>query len=747
MADGTIVLETDLNTQKLKNKLDKLNNDIERQTSKIKDLQAQYDRALSGEGVTANPAFDRLSKQLEKAKADLTGYETELQKIHESTDIQLRGAEDAGTVEHILEVEQVQVDRLNEKYAKQLAEVQRIEKALRQLPEDTEGSNMAAENLRLELERAQIALQRMQTEARGVEEELNNTQPEAGAIRQNLDDAAAALGKFEKRLGTIAKKVFIFTVITAGLRNIKAYMGEALEANNDFQASLASLRGTLRTAFQPILTVIIPILKTLIDVLNVAFSYIAKFTSWLFGTTVEASSEAAKALYDQSKATKAAGAAAEKAKKQMSGLDEMNTWQSQSSGGGGGGASVPDADFTGVNTELSDKMQKILDIIKNNILEIGAGFLTWKIAKELTNSLQETFGLTMSIVGAVKMVKSGLDAWQNGVNWDNFFGMLEGGVAIVIGLTVAFGTLGAVIGLLVAGIAMVVVGIKDWIAQGELTDATFTMISTGILAIGAAIALVVGWPALLVAAIVVAALAIYKYWDEIKQFLIDVFTGIKDFFVSTWEAISLFFSGILDGISQYFSDTWTAISDAAGTFGQGITDAAKSAWKAISGWFKRSVAPKFTLAFWKSKFSTIADGLTSKIKDGINAAIALFNRFINWVNEKMNIRWDALKIAGLTVIPKGSFQLLKLNNIPKLAQGAVIPANREFLAVLGDQKHGTNIEAPADLIRQIVREESGNGTYTFIAQLDGRTIFKEVIDQGKLSRRMTGKNAFALGGG
>lgn len=746
MADGTIVLETDLNTQKLKNKLDKLNNDIERQTSKIKDLQAQYDRALSGEGVTANPAFDRLSKQLEKAKADLTGYEAELQKIHESTDIQLRGVEDAGTVEHILEVEQVQVDRLNEKYAKQLAEVQRIEKALRQLPEDTEGSNMAAENLRLELERAQIALQRMQTEARGVEEELNNTQPEAGATRQNLDDAAAALGKFEKRLGTIAKKVFIFTVITAGLRNIKAYMGEALEANNDFQASLASLRGTLRTAFQPILTVIIPILKTLIDVLNVAFTYIAKFTSWLFGTTVEASSEAAKALYDQSKATKAAGAAAEKAKKQMSGLDEMNTWQSQSSGGGGGGASVPDADFTGVNTELSDKMQKILDVIKNNILEIGAGFLTWKIAKKLTNSLQTTFGLTMSIVGAVKMVKSGLDAWQNGVNWDNFFGMLEGGAAIVIGLTVAFGTLGAVIGLLVAGIAMVVVGIKDWIAQGELTDATFTMISTGILAIGAAIALVVGWPALLVAAIAVAALAIYKYWDEIKQFLIDVFTGIKDFFVSTWEAISLFFSGILDGILQYFSDKWTAISAAAVTFGQGIADAAKSAWEAISGWFKRSVAPKFTLAFWKSKFSTIADGLTSKIKDGINAAIALFNRFINWVNDKMNIRWDALKIAGLTVIPKGSFQLLKLNNIPKLAQGAVIPANREFLAVLGDQKHGTNIEAPADLIRQIVREESGNGTYTFIAQLDGRTIFKEVIDQGKLSRRMTGKNAFALGG-
>ena len=49
-------------------------------------------------------------------------------------------------------------------------------------------------------------------------------------------------------------------------------------------------------------------------------------------------------------------------------------------------------------------------------------------------------------------------------------------------------------------------------------------------------------------------------------------------------------------------------------------------------------------------------------------------------------------------------------HIPRLAQGAVIPPNREFMAVLGDQKQGTNIEAPADLIRQIVREEMNNAS-------------------------------------
>lgn len=47
------------------------------------------------------------------------------------------------------------------------------------------------------------------------------------------------------------------------------------------------------------------------------------------------------------------------------------------------------------------------------------------------------------------------------------------------------------------------------------------------------------------------------------------------------------------------------------------------------------------------------------------------------------------------------------DDIPHFAKGAVIPANREFAAVLGDQKHGNNLEGPEDLFRQIVREESG----------------------------------------
>ena len=46
----------------------------------------------------------------------------------------------------------------------------------------------------------------------------------------------------------------------------------------------------------------------------------------------------------------------------------------------------------------------------------------------------------------------------------------------------------------------------------------------------------------------------------------------------------------------------------------------------------------------------------------------------------------------------------------------MIPPNREFMAVLGDQSRGNNLEAPEDLIRKIVREEAGSGDYTALLQ-------------------------------
>ncbi|MEO9300082.1 hypothetical protein, partial [Devosia alba] len=81
----------------------------------------------------------------------------------------------------------------------------------------------------------------------------------------------------------------------------------------------------------------------------------------------------------------------------------------------------------------------------------------------------------------------------------------------------------------------------------------------------------------------------------------------------------------------------------------------------------------------------------------------------------------------------------RIGTIPYLASGAVIPPRSEFLAVLGDQKKGNNLEAPESLLRQIVREESGKGqgdgnTYNVTVNASGRKLLDIIISEAEMRR-------------
>lgn len=134
----------------------------------------------------------------------------------------------------------------------------------------------------------------------------------------------------------------------------------------------------------------------------------------------------------------------------------------------------------------------------------------------------------------------------------------------------------------------------------------------------------------------------------------------------------------------------------------------------------------------KDIFSGIINSISSMIETFVNGASSMINGLIGAFN----------KITGIVGIP--SIPDIPKLNIPKLATGAVIPPNAPFMAMLGDQKHGTNIEAPLDTIKQAVREVmgvgNGGGTYQFIAQIDGKTIFESVISEAQLRQSSTGRN-------
>lgn len=113
----------------------------------------------------------------------------------------------------------------------------------------------------------------------------------------------------------------------------------------------------------------------------------------------------------------------------------------------------------------------------------------------------------------------------------------------------------------------------------------------------------------------------------------------------------------------------------------------------------------------------IVQGVIDGIVTGINAVIDAINSISvdipDWVPFVGGSHFG-MNLGHIT-----GFDVTQFKWVPKLAQGAVLPPNKPFVAMLGDQTRGRNLEAPEDLIRQIVREESGSQGTTIVIKADG----------------------------
>lgn len=603
----------------------------------------------------------------------------------------------------------------------------------------------------LNLESSQIA----QEKASAAVSEYVGKQRLAALTTQNVSEQ---FKKFTKRIAGLAKRVFIFTMITKALRTMRKMLLSTIGADKQMSTSLAQIRGNLISAFAPIYNYILPAIRTLLAWLAKLTAVVSVFINSLFGKTASQADASAKALYNQASATEAAGDAAEKAKKQLSGLDEMNRWESNdSSGGGGGGSSgiAPKFDLSDqVDTGKIGKIAAVVRELSPYVAAVAAGFAAWKIGKKFLGNLSKAKQLALAVAGTALMAINVVDMLKNGINFDNLTGYIIGAAAAVTGLGLAFGVLGGAITAIVAGLVLLGVAIRDVIKNG-FNSKNLTAITVALLTIGGAIAIITGaWIPLLIAAIAAVVVWIVAKWTSIKewisktissidaafeQFLANVEEGVAaavDWVIEKWTAVKDWFSGLWEKVSSGAVDAWDGI---------------KSAFKSVPEWFQS----KFRDAWQKVKdvFSTggriwsgIKEGIESTFRTVVNAIIRGMNTIIAVPFNKINSMLNTIRNAHFLGI--SPFQNmwgvnpLPVPQIPMLARGAVIPANRQFLAVLGDQRNGNNLEAPESLLRQIVREEAGGAgsRYEFIARLDRRTLFDEVITEAKLRKGQTGKN-------
>lgn len=239
-------------------------------------------------------------------------------------------------------------------------------------------------------------------------------------------------------------------------------------------------------------------------------------------------------------------------------------------------------------------------------------------------------------------------------------------------------------------------------------------------------------------------------WNVIKTVTVTIWNAIKTWLSNTWKAIKTTVSTVFDGIKSKITRIWDSVSEKTSSIWESITTFVDRKVNAIHD----AIVDKFTSA--RDTVVRAFEGIRDTIKDILNKVIGIANSAIGTVNSAIGGIESAFTFGPWKIpTPFGSRTIgftanfPRVPTIPYLASGAVIPPRSEFLAVLGDQKNGRNLEAPEDLLRQIVREETGGnqssgGNYRFIAQLNRRTIFDEMIDEAKLRRDASGTNPFEL---
>ena len=167
-------------------------------------------------------------------------------------------------------------------------------------------------------------------------------------------------------------------------------------------------------------------------------------------------------------------------------------------------------------------------------------------------------------------------------------------------------------------------------------------------------------------------------------------------------------------------------------------------WEDIRNYFETTFAD----GFW--------NGITRMFNDIGNWLLGWLGDLINWMVRELN---GLLSFFGRFSLVGGETVANPVNystspaiaaysetpEIPHLAKGAVLPANKPFLAMVGDQKNGTNVEAPLDTIKQALAEvmaEYGGGDIQInftgdLAQL-ARILYPEIHKQDRNTARARG---------
>ena len=177
--------------------------------------------------------------------------------------------------------------------------------------------------------------------------------------------------------------------------------------------------------------------------------------------------------------------------------------------------------------------------------------------------------------------------------------------------------------------------------------------------------------------------------------IVGIFQNIAQIITQVWTVAG----PVLSALGNHFGTIFGIISQTVGTTIGFILDMLYGLTTYLSGVFSGN---------WKQAW----EGIRQFLKGAVNGVIALLNGMVSKLVAALNAVVRLANKLSFTVpdwVPSLGGKRFGVNlpyvsapQIPYLAAGAVLPAGKPFLAMVGDQRHGTNIEAPLSTIQEAV---------------------------------------------
>ena len=598
-----------------------------------------------------------------------------------------------------------------------------------------------------------------------------------------------AVGQLGRRLAGIVSGALVFNLISSALRSVVNVMGTTIAKTNGVSTALGKLKGAAATAAAGLASALSPAIIGLLNLLTSLINGFLRLLSLLTGKSISSMKQTAKGINAVGSAAGSTSKQADKAKRSLAGFDEIERLDAKT--GGSGGANYNFDHIASPLGGITDKLKNFWSTFQTLLAPSVAAWSTaWEqirnaasavwpevqqaalafwneglsplltylsgtFAPGVINAFSEAFAPIVGGVASTAIyVLADLFTWACGIGTDAINGVLIPALDLLLqiwqdlmsGIKTAWDTYGQP---LMDGVILAFQNLEDLATL--LWETIVKPILQNLISVLQQL-----WSSHL-----------KPLWDDILLLVASVANCLLDLWNNLLAPVAKW---IIATFGPAFAEVFNAIADVVGVAVGAIADAIDLAVVVLRGLadFLSAVFRGNWDAAWQAignTVSTVWDKMTNAIKTAVNGIIGFINRMISAVVTGINAVINALN--GLSFDLPDIFggghvgfniSTLTAPQIPYLAQGAVIPANREFLAVLGDQSHGTNVEAPLDTIKQAVAEvmedlQAGQmaGFEAVVAVL--REILSAVYgieltdeDVGRAVQRWQRKQAIATGG-